>query len=319
MRIRTITEQSLLWDQSDTSSNTTHSDDDALSINSTPSDSTNDSIQPPPLINPYIPLPPPTTFTRIMTTLRSWITAPTVPQPTPAAPTQLLQPNPLNEIIIPSTEPISQPANHQTLLQRNSDNQQWGDPMICPKPFNTFRVLSRNVNTMSNKTDYLSWKAAAHAVTISEADAVALQETNLAWNKLHRRRIHQIFQQTSGTAVIATSSSADISISPHQQGGTLQAIIGDWTSRSVHIGHDTSGLGRWSYIEMQGKEDHRFIILSGYRVCENQAIDPGSNNTFNQQYRLLHQQGHRHPDPREQFVVDLTTAIKQWRAQNKVC
>jgi len=85
----------------------------------------------------------------------------------------------------------------------------------------------------------------------------------------------------------------------------------------VQIGQDTSGLGRWSYVKMQGKEDHRYIILSGYQVCENQTIDPGSNNTFNQQYHLLHQQGHRNPDPWAQFVEDLITIIKQWQAQNK--
>jgi len=170
---------------------------------------------------------------------------------------------------------------------------------------------------MSNKTDYISWKAAAQAIISSEADAVAFQETNLAWTKTHRRRVQQILQQPTGNAAIATSSSADISTSPHQRGGTLQAIIGDWTSRMVQIGQDTSGLGRWSYVEMQGKEDHRYIILSGYRVCKNQTIDPGSNNTFNQQYRLLHQQGNRNPDPRAQFVEDLITTIKQWRGQGK--
>jgi len=31
--------------------------------------------------------------------------------------------------------------------------------------------------------DYLQWKAAAQAITISEADAVSFQEPNVAWNK----------------------------------------------------------------------------------------------------------------------------------------
>jgi len=83
------------------------------------------------------------------------------------------------------------------------------------------------------------------------------------------------------------------------------------------IGTDTSGLSRWSYIELQGRDDKCFIILSGYRVCENQTIDFGSNNTFNQQYRILHQQGHQNPDPRTQFFSDLTHLIKSWREQTK--
>jgi len=189
--------------------------------------------------------------------------------------------------------------------------------MTTPKPFNTFRVLARNVNTMSNANNYLSWKAAAHAIDTSEADAIAFQETNLAWNKIHRKRIHSIFKSPTSNAVISTSSSSEISSSSHQRGGTLQAILGDWSSRSVQIGQDASGLGRWSFIELQGKEDYRYIILSGYRICENQTVDPGSNNTFNQQYRLLHYQGNRNPDPRAQFVDNLITLIQKWRSHHK--
>ena len=196
-------------------------------------------------------------------------------------------------------------------------NQHWGDAMHCPKPFNTFRVLSRNVNIMTNNTDYLAWKAAAHAIKGCEADAIALQETNLAWNKIHRKRVNQILKASTGNTTIATSSSTKISNTPHQRGGTLQATLGDWTSRTVQIGHDDSGLGRWSFVELQGREDQRYIILSGYRVCENQTVDPGSNNTFNQQYRLLHQKGYRDPDPRSQFVTDIIQVIKTWRNQNK--
>jgi len=313
MHIRTVTDQSLLWDQSSNSSHTTHQDDDVLSINSNSSNSTNGSIQPPPLINPYTPTPQPTIITRLMTTLQSWI-IPTVPQILPLDPIQWITLNPPNQILIPPSEPNHHPINHQTLIESNTTNQHWGDPMHCPKPFNMFQVLSRNINTMSNKTDYLLWKAAAHAIATSKADAGAFQETNQAWTKIHQRRVQQILQQPKGNAVIATSSSTEISISPHQQGGTL---IGDWTSHSMQTGQDTSSLGHWSYIKLQGKEDHRYIILSGYHICENQKIDPGSNNMFNQQYHLLHQQGHRNPNPHAQFVEDLITIIKQWQAQNK--
>jgi len=46
-------------------------------------------------------------------------------------------------------------------------------------------------------------------------------------------------------------------------------------------------------------------------------VDPGSNNTFNQQYRLLHQKGYCDPDPCSQFVTNIIQVIKTWRNQNK--
>jgi len=64
---------------------------------------------------------------------------------------------------------------------------------------------------------------------------------------------------------------------PHLRGGILQAMLRDWTAHMVQIGNNDSGLGCQSFIELQGKEDKCYIILSGYQVCKNQAINPGSS------------------------------------------
>jgi len=55
-------------------------------------------------------------------------------------------------------------------------------------------------------------------------------------------------------------------------------------------------LCQWLYIELQGKNNQCFILLLGYWVCESQTINMGLNNTFNQQYQILHQ-GQQNPDP----------------------
>jgi len=33
----------------------------------------------------------------------------------------------------------------------------------------------------------------------------------------------------------------------------LQALLGDWVSCTIHTRQDTTGLGWWSFIELQGK------------------------------------------------------------------
>jgi len=55
--------------------------------------------------------------------------------------------------------------------------------------------------------------------------------------------------------IIATTSNSDLTNNSNQQGGTFQALVRTWVSRVVTNGHDESGLGRWSYLELQGKED----------------------------------------------------------------
>jgi len=109
---------------------------------------------------------------------------------------------------------------------------------------NTFQLLSKNVNTLSTATDYLPWKAASNAIAETKTDSIAFQETNLSWNKLHRRKIKQILQNPTGQAAITMASSSEISLTSHQPGGTLQAVVGDWAACIVQKGADTSSL-RW--------------------------------------------------------------------------
>jgi len=180
-----------------------------------------------------------------------------------------------------------------------------------PKPLNTFQLLSKNVNTLSTKIDYLPWKAAAYAISEINANAIAFQETNLSWNSLHKQKIKNILQGPTGQATIATASSSKNSPTPYQPGGTLQAVIGDWAAQVVQHRTNTTGLGHWSYLEMQSKNDKYYIILLGYCICANQNFDLGSNNTYNQQFRLLHQLRNPHSNPCTQFIKDIIPLIKQ--------
>jgi len=317
MRIRANTELSQPWDHSSDTFYTQDNDEESLSTTEHQS-TTSQSTHPQPLAlnNPYHTPDPHPPRTTLMTTLKSWITPrrvitpPTANAP-PTIPTTI-------EIVAENSQQQEQTLNyHQPSLDTNNNNHHWGDTMALPKPLHTFRILSRNVNTLSTKQSYLQWKAASHALAQCEVDAIALQETNLAWNKIHKQKVWQILSKPTGQVTTATSSSTEISTNSHQRGGTLQALVGSWVSRVVHSGSDSSGLGRWSYLELQGRHNQRFIILSGYRVCNNQSVDMGSNNTYNQQYRLLHQQGYQNPDPRSKFLDDLIQLIKNWRAQNK--
>jgi len=209
MRIRTIAKLSQPWDESSTSTNATVNTNDGN--NSTNSNTSTPSIHilPQPLPhNPYQPATQPSLPTHIMNNLRSWILTPRAPPPPQNVPPHTNTTNLPTEINIPQINSLPEILNLQTLLTSQTENVHWGDEMTTPKPFNTFRVLARNVNTMSNTNNYLSWRAAAHAIDTSEADAIAFQETNLAWNKIHRKCIHSIFKSPTSNAVISTSSSS---------------------------------------------------------------------------------------------------------------
>jgi len=259
-------------------------------------------------INPYREAPLQPTQPTILNTLRSWILPNrNPPPPIPTVPAIIEIPAEVNTA--PHT---TLPRHYQPTITTSTLNQHWGDAMLTPKPLHTFRVLSRNVNTLSTQQQYIQWKAASQALSDCEADAIALQETNVSWNKIHKQQVRQILKKPTGLTIIATSSSTEVSTQTHQHGGTLQGLVGSWVTRAVTSGKDNTGLGRWSFIEMQGRANQCYIILSGYRVGKNQQIDMGSNNTFNQQYRLLHQQGQQNPEPRTQFIDDLIRQVNSW-------
>jgi len=290
MRLRISSKISLPWDNS---SDSFYSNSDSEDINTNAPQNTIDpnpvNQVNPPNANPYNIPPSQLSRPNLLTTLRLWV----LPNPPDL-------PNHTSQIVIPIPTTIkieehpripqaNQPNHYQTALNSPGNNHHWGDPMISPKLLNTLWVFSRNVNTLSMKSNYLQWRAASQAIFESEADAVALQETNLSWNKIHKKCIQQIFQMPTGQAILATTQSTEISADSYQWGGTLQAIIGRWTPHAIQQGQDTSGMGRWSFIELQGKDNKRYIIASGYRVGVNQKFDLGLNNTYNQQYRILHQ------------------------------
>jgi len=113
-------------------------------------------------------------------------------------------------VMVTPTNPTRQ-HYHQPQLITPTTNKHWGDQMLQPKPSNFFHVLSKNVNSMMNSTNYVHWKAAAQAIKNSEADAIFFQETNIVWDKIHQKRVQTILSKTTGHAIISTASSTEIS------------------------------------------------------------------------------------------------------------
>jgi len=223
MRAQANTKLSLPWDNSSDSFYTQDSDNEALSTTTNPN-SSNHHHNPQPMVlqNPYQTPKPLQTRPNLLNTLRSWILPQCAPALAPAlapAPAPLIQniPNIIKIVVNTTQDPIPPTTLHyQPPLTINTTNSHWGDPMQTPKPIQTLQILSRNVDTLSTKQSYLQWKAASQALANCKADAIALQETNVLWNKIHQQKVWQIFHQPTGHVIIATSSSTEISTQPHQ-------------------------------------------------------------------------------------------------------
>jgi len=211
-----------------------------------------------------------------------------------------------------------QQSTIQQLLTFDSSNSHWGDiPSLDP---NNFRIVVKNVNSLSIAEDYYQWHGAIQAVLQLDAHLICFQETNLRWTQPISNHIYRLFQRAFQHTKIATSCSSDNTARSKKKnrhylpGGTFTASLGRYSSRVIRSGSDETGLGRWTFMEMVGRHDRRLIFLNGYRVGRNQKYSVGSITAYCQQYRILQRAGHANPNPREIFIDDLITLVKGWIA-----
>jgi len=133
-------------------------------------------------------------------------------------------------------------------------NDHWGD-VPTTNPVN-FRVISKNVNSLSTAEHNLQWRGAVQAMIELDAHVLCIQEPNLNWTDNIRQPIYRLFQKAFMHTKISTSNSIDTQPKTHQHSGTFLATLGCYAARVITIGHDTTGMGRWTYHELIGQRNN---------------------------------------------------------------
>jgi hypothetical protein len=79
--------------------------------------------------------------------------------------------------------------------------------------------------------------------------------------------------------------------------------------RIIDRGYDPSGMGRWAWMRMEGKEGHHMRFVTAYRPCQS----GGASSVFQQQARAmaLHQDFR---NPRTALLEDVVAAMLKWKA-----
>ena len=93
-----------------------------------------------------------------------------------------------------------------------------------------------------------------------------------------------------------------------QYGGVGLIASSELKHRIIDNGKDPTGLGRWVWIRIQGKEGHTTRIVSAYRPCQSD----GAGSVFRQHQRVLSASGD-HRTPLVAFREDLRAEILAWK------
>jgi hypothetical protein len=92
----------------------------------------------------------------------------------------------------------------------------------------------------------------------------------------------------------------------YKPGGVTSIIQANTVGRIKE--RDSDKLGRGTYLKLNGTSRKVITIISAYQVCNKQRT---GTTAYHQQTSALIQSGHKQPNPRRQFQIDLSSSIRQ--------
>ena len=177
--------------------------------------------------------------------------------------------------------------------------------------------MSQNVNCIgvsqyhNHKIEYAKNWLLQHDV-----DIAGWQETGVAFHTLPRRkRLSERMKDIRWNKFrISSSNNKHESIDTFQYGGTAVMTFEEVAHRVKATGGDTTGLGRWSWILYEGKNNHKTRIISAYVPCK--TSNDKSQSVYNQHKRFFMKQG-INLCPRLLMHQHLTIQIKSWQKKGE--
>ena len=181
------------------------------------------------------------------------------------------------------------------------------------KDESTFRVVFHNVNCFP--IDYRDPKSreAISQLYKSEADVYAMAEIGLNWGSIDAG--DQWYHRVRGHLPVKSSlanNKHQVTTTKKQFGGVAVCVLGDSVHKVRSKGNDPTGLGRWTWSLLEGKQHHLTRIVSVYRP----SISSGENTVDAQHTDYLRSNDDLR-SPRQAIYEDLQTQINVWKASGE--
>jgi hypothetical protein len=222
------------------------------------------------------------------------------------------------------TSNVTTPNETQTILDESKPNEPYGDTHLQKNPEHD-RWYLQNVNGINTEMQWLDWKEKLKFLQEAKVDCFNFTETNLRWTPEQIQMASRLGRKWFKQFSLTTSSSNDPTTrKAYQPGGTCTGITNNLVGRLTTKGSDPSGLGRWSYVCLEGKisdpqnpenQVHsKTYSITAYCPSQPDSSTPGPDTAFMQQKRLLTLQGVEQPRPRQQFFEDLAQQVIEWQS-----
>ena len=148
--------------------------------------------------------------------------------------------------------------------------------------------------------------------------AICLTETNIDWETPHLvNQFQRILKKTWPKQNIGFCTSAsDLEWnSDYKPGGTATALLNNLSSVLIQKVKDPSGIGRWIYATLLGKNNKKTTLFNVYRSGNQRIEDSGTSTVSKQQWIIMKQQ-RRDEHPHHATFTHLIKGIKEKQNHN---
>jgi exonuclease III len=233
-----------------------------------------------------------------------------VPFPPPVPPWQRVALTPCSQSSGPARQSQVPCANLDCGITDEIDEETYFGDTMTGNNGSCIRFGSINLNNMLQTSE--GDERLFREIYRRGIQALALQEVGCNWSIMGR---HQALQQrlndTFGpydTRAIVRHNVHDLTGTSRQWGGTGIILKGKIKHYNKGSGGDPTGLGRWTWIRLQGKGGVVFRYVSIYCPCKNKD----GVLTVWSQHKVYLQSNNDDRDPCDAFLEDLRTHIEQW-------
>jgi hypothetical protein len=192
------------------------------------------------------------------------------------------------------------------------DAEAFADSINKNKQSHTFRCAFQNIQVLPESARHYKSRQLVTHLREGEYDIVLLNEVGLAWNKIDAADQWEERVLIGGlhdsTAVFAHNTRENALSDKTQYGGVGIVAMAEAKHRITARGTDPSGMGRWAWMRMEGKEGHHMRFVTAYRPCQS----GGASSVFQQQSRAMTlSQDFR--NPRTALLEDVIQAMLEWK------
>ena len=181
----------------------------------------------------------------------------------------------------------------------------------------TYRIASNNIGclgleTIGNHKQYRlkDW------IVKAEVDLLGIQEVGLAFHMFqkHERLAERMRDYRRNQIRCVAANNKHESIDKFQWGGTAIVAYDMLANMTRATGIDDTGLGRWSWVQLEGYNNRRVRVVSAYNPCRTRTHQFAT--VYSQQKRYFLSKG-IDICPRMQFRKDLVSILLAWTQRDE--